>query len=255
MSLALLLAASLLAAEPAVKATVGEEVTLMLDALPASTSDYAVLKSERKDGKFEVTLLPLAPGRLDFAGTAVDVVLPELPGDVDVHDIKPPLRAWPALWPWALLALLGAAAWYAHREWRRRQGLVPAAPAEPPLPLEFRVERRLKELEGSGLWERGEHAAYYLRLTEILRAYLEERWGVPATAMTTGEVTRLVKARATLSVAAAVRQLLERADLVKFARQRPGAEDGPRDLEEVRRFVFATSPGELAAAAPPKEAA
>lgn len=256
MTLALLLASALLAAElPAVKATVGEEVTLLLDALPASTSDYSVIESERKDGKFNVTLLPLAPGRLDLAGTAVDVVLPDLPVDVDVSDIKPPLRAWPALWPWALLALLACSAWYAYREWKRRQGLVPAAPAEPPLPLEFRVERRLKELEGSGLWEKGEHAAYYLRLTGILRAYLEERWGVPATAMTTGEVARLVKARATLAAASTVRQLLERADLVKFARQKPGAEDGPRDLEEVRRFVFATSPGDLAAATPAKEAA
>lgn len=255
MTLALLLASALLAAETApLKATVGEDITLLLDALPASTSDYAVLKSERKDGKFSVTLLPLAAGRLEFSGTAVDVVLPDLPVDVDVLDIKPPLRAWPALWPWALLALLGAAAWYAHREWRRRRGLVRATPAEPPLPLEFRVERRLKELESSGLWEKGEHAAYYLRLTEILRAYLEERWGVPATAMTTGEVARLVKARATLPVAATVRQLLERADLVKFARQTPAAGDGPRDLEEVRRFVSATSPGELAAA-PGKEAA
>lgn len=251
MTPALLLASALLAAQTApLKATVGEDITLLLDALPASTSDYAVLGSEPKDGKFSVTLLPLAAGRLDLAGTAVDVALPDLPVDVDVLDIKPPLRAWPALWPWALLALLGAAAWYAHREWRRRQGLAPSAPAEPPLPLEFRVERRLKELEASGLWEKGEHAAYYLRLTGILRAYLEERWGVPATAMTTSEVTRLVKARSTLSVAATVRGLLEGADLVKFARQTPGAQDGPRDLEEVRRFVFATSPSEPAAAGP-----
>lgn len=248
MTLALLLAGALFAAETAPpKAVVGEELTLMLDALPASTSDYAVLKSERKDGGFAVTILPLAAGRLDLAGTAVDVVLPDLPVDVDVHDIKPPLRAWPALWPWALAAALGAAGWYAYREWRRRRGLAPAAPVPPPLPLELRVERRLKELEQDGLWERGEHDAYYLRLTAILRAYLEERWGVPATAMTTVEVARLVKARSTLAAAATVRPLLERADLVKFARQKPGPEEGPRDLEEVRRFVLATSPGEPAA--------
>lgn len=238
-----------------VKAEVGRELTLTLDALPASTSDYYVLKAQQRDGRHDVTILPLATGRLDFAGTAVDVVLPELPADVDVRDIKPPLRAWPALWPWLLLALLGAAAWRAWREWKRRQGLAPEKPAEPVPPLELRIERRLKELEQSGLWEKGEHAAYYLRLTEILRAYLEERWGVPATAMTSGEVSRLVKARASLQESSAVRPLLERADLVKFARQRPDAGDGPRDLEEVRRFVSATSPGELAAAGPAREAA
>jgi hypothetical protein len=238
-----------------VKAEVGRELTLTLDALPASTSDYYVLASAQKDGKHEVTLLPLATGRLDFAGTKVEVGLPELPADVEPRDIKPPIRAWPAVWPWLLLALLGAAAWRAWREWERRKGLAPEKPAEPVLPLEFRIERRLKELEASRLWEEGRHAAYYLRLTEILRAYLEERWGVPATAMTSGEVARLVKARATLKEAGVVRPLLERADLVKFARQTPQPGDGPRDLEEVRRFVFATSPGELAAAAPEREAA
>jgi hypothetical protein len=237
----------------AVKAVVGQETTLTMDALPEATTDFAVLKAEKKDGKYLVTVLPLATGRLDLAGTAVDVVLPALADDVDVHDIKAPLAAWPALWPWLLLAALGAAGWYARKEWLRRQGVLPDAPAVPPVPLETRIESRLQGLAASGLWERGEHAAYYLGLTEILRAYLEERWGVPATAMTSGEVARLVRDRSTLATAGTVRALLERADLVKFARQKPGAQDGPQDLEEVRRFVLATSPRELAAA--PAEAA
>lgn len=248
--LALFLASSLCGAAEtaALKATVGEETTLTLNALPESTTDYAVLKAEPKDGKFNVTVLPLNTGRLSIAGTDLEVSLPKLADDVDVQDIKPPLKAWPAMWPWALLALLGAAAYYGWKEYARRQGILPPAPAEPPIPLEFRVERKLKELEDSGLWASGEHAAYYLRLTEILRGYLEERWGVPATAMTSSEVAKLVKARATLAVAAQVRTLLERADLVKFARQKPGANEGPADLEEVRRFVFATSPKDLAPA-------
>lgn len=242
--LATLLAAGLCAAAETapVKAVVGQETVLTMDSLPASTSDFAVLNAEKKDGRYLVTVLPLSPGTADFHGRPVAVAEPALPEDADIKDIKPPMKAFPALWPWALLGLLGAAAWHARRRWLARRGLEPRAPLEPALPLEFRIERSLKELEDSGLWEREEHAAYYLRLTEILRSYLEQRWGVPATAMTTAEVTRLVKARATPAAAGTVRPLLERADLVKFARQKPGPAEGPADLEEVRRFVFATSP-------------
>lgn len=245
MSVWLLLAASLgLAAEPApVKALVGQELTLTLDSLPAGTSDFAVVKAEKKDGRWAVTLLPLAAGRLEFHGVPLTVEEPPLPEDAGIADIAPPLRARPALWPWLLAALLGAAAWHARREWlRRRAQGGPEAPAAPPVPLERRAEAALDELEASGLWQRGEHAAFYLRLTGILRGYLEERWGEPATAMSSGELARLVKSRARLELAATARELLERADLVKFARLRAAEGDGPGDLERARRLVRETTP-------------
>lgn len=230
------------------KVVVGEETTVTLDALPRGTSDFAIVKTEQRDGKYAVTLLPLTPGKVEFHGLKMEVTEPTLPDDADIDDIKGLAAASPALWPWLLLAALAAAAWYARREWLRRRGLAPAAPAEPPLALEFRTERELAALEASGLWERGEHSAFYLRLTEILRGYLEERWSVPATAMTSGEVARLVKARASLELAGSVRELLERADLVKFARLKASPLDGPKDLEKVRRAVFSTSTREEAAA-------
>ncbi len=250
MSALLLLAASLASAAAPVKAVVGEETVLVMDALPQGTSDFVVVKAQAQDGKQAVTLLPLTPGKIDFHGVAFDVAEPTLPDDAEISDIKGLAKARPALWPWLLLAALAAAAWYARREWlRRRKPEGPAAPAEPVLPLEFRVERDLAALEASGLWEKGEHAAYYLRLTEILRAYLEERWGVPATAMTSGEVTRLMRDRASLDLAATTRELLERSDLVKFARQKASPTDGPRDLAKVRDLVFKTAVRDEAAAA------
>ena len=230
------------------KAVVGEETTVTLDALPKGTSDFVVVKAEQRDGKHVVTLLPLTPGKVEFQGTTFEGSEPKLADDVEIEDIKGFAAASPALWPWLLLAALAAAAWYARREWLKRRGLAPAAPVEPPLALEFRTERELAALEASGLWERGEHSAFYLRLTEILRKYLEERWAVPATAMTSGEVARLMKARATLELAGSVREFLERSDLVKFARLKASPLDGPKDLEKVRRVVFSTTAREEAAA-------
>jgi hypothetical protein len=102
-------------------------------------------------------------------------------------------------------------------------------------------------LLASGLWEKSQ-PAYYLRLTDILRVYLEARYAKPVTAMTSVEVERLVKARAQdLQVGGAVRELLSRADLVKFARAKPGADEGARDAELARSVVKATTPREFAA--------
>ncbi len=117
--------------------------------------------------------------------------------DADIADIKGPLSARRAWWPWLLAAALGALAWEAYRRWKARPAVEGGEPVteEPPVSPEDAAETALAALAAEGLWERGEHAAYYLKLTEILRAYLEARYGEPATAMTSVEVARLVKAQ------------------------------------------------------------
>jgi hypothetical protein len=158
------------------------------------------------------------------------------------------------VWPWILAALLGAAAWEAWRRWwksRHPDHQWNLKPAEPPLPPEVVAERALAALAESKIWERGGHDVYYLRLTEILRAYLEARYAQPALAMTSVEVSRLVKTKEPdLKMSAIVRELLQRADLVKFARIKAGPDDGPNDAAQVLAVVRSTTPGDAAAASP-----
>jgi len=249
------------------KPSVAPGARLAPDALASATTDFAVLKAEgRPDGTWAWTLLPLDEGRksfvarwtLDGAPAAAPAALlpvstPKVGGDADIEDIKGPIAARRALWPWLLAALLGALAWEAWRRWRAWRASRPetAAPPAPPVAPEETAERALAELAASGLWPRGEHAAYYLKLTDILRVYLEARWGRPATAMTSAEVARLVKREhADLATSAAVRDLLQRADLVKFARIKPAEAEGPADAELVRGVVRATTPRPAVAAAP-----
>jgi hypothetical protein len=246
--------------------TVPLGAALAPDALASATTSFAVVKAEaRKDGSWIWNVLPLDAGNLSFTarwkldGNSVDapavklaVRAPDLPKDAEISDIKSPFAARRALWPWLLAAVLGAAAWEAWRRWkaRPRQKGDFLAPAEPPVPPEVAAERALAELAASQLWERGEHAAYYLRLTDILRLYLEARYAEPASAMTSVEVARLVKAKEPdLKAATIVRELLSRADLVKFARIKPEPGDGPRDADLVRDVVRATTPQDQAAAA------
>jgi hypothetical protein len=236
------------------------------DALASATTSFAVVKTEAgTDGTWTWTLLPLDEGALEFVARwkldGKDAAAPPVriaaraPGiakDADIDDIKGPLTARRVWWPWLLAALLGAAAWEAWRRWwkSRPQKDWNLKPEEPKLPPEVVAERALDELAASKIWERGGHDVFYLRLTEILRAYLEARYAEPALAMTSIEVARLVKSKEPdLKTSAIVRELLQRADLVKFARIKAGADDGPNDAAQVLAVVRTTTPGGGAAPA------
>lgn len=230
---------------------------LKADVLGSSSTDFAVVDAKLDGGTWTWTVVPLSTGTTRFTARFVakdgsvllaatpDIAVKEadLGQDPEVLDIKSPARARPALWPFFLAALLGAAAYWGWRKWKERAlpGMAPPPPA-PPRPPEEVAEEAIAKLSASGLWER-DPAAYYLELTGILRAYLEARYGQPATAMTSPEVARLVKDRARdLKTGAAVRELLSRADLVKFAKATPDAGDGAKDAESALGVVRATTP-------------
>ena len=184
--------------------------------------------------------------RTDGQETPLQIALPPLnvmtvlPADTAGIEPKPPRDVWGASrlwWPILLAALLlllliGLAIWW----WRRRPKAEAAIiPIEPALaPREWAL-RELDALQSAHLIERGEYQRYYIRLSGILRQYLErldDMWG---TDLTTREVAdRLYAARAD---ARAPIDVLSRADLVKFARQQHGAEQAGRDFTASRQWV------------------
>lgn len=236
---------------------------LKADAVGSSTNDIVVVNAVEKDGLWTWTLLPLSTGPLSFIANfkAPDggsvaappatfaVTVAPLPDEEDISDIKGPIKARMALWPVLLAAALLYAAWRGWKWWKSRRLAPDGTPlsAAPVLPPEEIAALAIAELRTSGLWE-NDQAAYYLRLTDILRAYLEARYGQPVTAMTSVEVERLVKARAQdLQIGGGVRELLTRADLVKFAKAKPGPEEGPRDADLALGLIKATTPRVYAA--------
>ena len=152
----------------------------------------------------------------------------------DIRDIYPPFRYIP--WAWLLaLALAAAAAFYLYR--RRRAG--PAAgPAAAWLDLRSPYQRardRLAGLEKSPLAAAGRLKEFYTGLTSVLRLYLSEEFSIDASQMTTAVLGRELKRTGTdIKTALRARELLQKSDLVKFARLKPGdAEADSRALEEL----------------------
>ena len=173
----------------------------------------------------------------------------------DIRDIKGPLAipfAVVTLLPWiaALLAVAAVAAWL-YRHHRRRSRPEALVPALPPRPAHEVAREALDALEAAGLLERGEIKTYHIRLSDILRVYIEGRFGVDAMEMTTGEVLDgLLRTDADRGAVADVRRLLDRCDLVKFAKLRPAIPECRELFPLARRVVDVTAPAEPAPAGP-----
>lgn len=168
----------------------------------------------------------------------------------DLRDIKGPLslaRSWWVVLLWAALAavLFGGVAYYVYRRRRTEEPQSrPAVPRAPPRPFHEIALEALRALEKSALLERGQVKEYHVRISEIIRRYIEGQLEVPALELTTREVADGMR-RAALGAptAEAFRRFLERCDLVKFAKLRPESEDSRELMGRARELVRMTSGG------------
>lgn len=126
-----------------------------------------------------------------------------------------------------------AAAYLALRYWRKRN-----APPPPQLTPGEIARRDLDVLKESGVAER-EPKEFYVRLTGIVRKYVEDTTGVRAPEQTTDEFLREIARRRLFPSHEQERfkGFLEAADLVKYAAQTPTEKDIASGFESADRFI------------------
>ena len=210
---------------------------------------------------FEVEVVDAAGDTVRLATDAAVVRVESVGRDEggDIRDIKGPLAiafSVVTLLPWlaglAGLAILGVAA---YRVYRRRQPPEVRAPVVPFRPAHEIALESLDALEASGLLELGEVKTYHIRVSDIMRVYAEGRFGVEAMEMTTGGVLDGLRRTGALSeVVADFRQLLDRCDLVKFAKFRPDVPACRGLVQLGRRLVDVTTPADPVPVEAPAEA-
>lgn len=137
-----------------------------------------------------------------------------------------------------LLAGIGVIVWLKTR--KRPEPVV--APA-PPEPLHEKALRLLNALEADSLWQKGEVKEYYIRLTDILRNYIEARFGIPALERTTDELTAAARKHPELCLQAdRLRSILATADMAKFARAQPTPAEHAAAMQDGKDFIIASIP-------------
>jgi hypothetical protein len=160
-----------------------------------------------------------------------------------VKPYKAPLTAGEIL-PWVMLAgVVAAGIWYLIRyikKIRRKEaGIMPEPEPEAAHVIAF---RQLEQLKNEKLFENGELKAYYTRLTEIARLYLENRYNICSLELTTVEtLAELRKAGFKEDEHfRKIRTVLTGADLVKFAKFKPEASENELQYNYIWEFVDGT---------------
>jgi hypothetical protein len=117
----------------------------------------------------------------------------------------------------------------------------------PGLPSHEIALSKLKELRDKKLWQQDEVKQYHIELTDIVRDYLEKRYVIKTHEKTTDEIfAELRYADATEENKNMLRQILNLADLVKFAKEKPLPPDNEQSIDNAINFVLKTQQVEVA---------
>ena len=174
----------------------------------------------------------------------VKSLLPEKMAELKMHDIAPPVGLPRSYDPWTVAAIAGGAlavlslsGFLIYRR-RKAAGTVSAVR----IPAHEIAYEELSNLVSQDLIEKGEIKRFYQGISDILRRYIENRFGLAAPEQTTEEF--LNSLRDSTGIIAQYKSLLQNflsgCDLVKFAEHRPSAEDIQLMFDSCKAFIAGT---------------
>lgn len=168
-----------------------------------------------------------------------------------IYDIKPPIKTplrFGEISGYLLrillgLIVLGVIAYVLIRRLQRKPllGGTPA-PEDPP---HVAAIKSLEKLHAQKLWQSGKQKQYYTRLTDILRAYMQRRYGFRAMEYTSAEIlTKLRNEELSERARKRIENLLPLSDFVKFAKYVPDAQQNEDAYQDAYYFVEETKESE-----------
>ena len=144
-------------------------------------------------------------------------------------------------WMWLVIFLAICAFLYGMKNYKRQGGIPFIAPKPQPKPWEIALGS-LQRLKTRKLWEQGLEKEYFTDLTDILREYLFARFGINAMEMTSRQIMEKIYESDLRDKRDYVKQILNVADFVKFAKVRPLPADSIAAYDNAVKFVEETIP-------------
>jgi len=178
----------------------------------------------------------------------LEVLTLEIDTTKGITDIKMPFDVPLGFWeiaPYIFVALilLGVAIflWYYYK--KRKQNVVPApVRVKPAEPAHIWALRELDKLSKDKIWQQGKIKLFHSRLTDIVRTYIEFRFDIPAMECTTSETIAACSPREEIAddICDHLKDMLELADLVKFAKWNPLPDENESSQQIAYDFVLKT---------------
>jgi len=181
----------------------------------------------------------------------IQVYAPAVDTSQQIKPIKPPLNtpvSMKEVLPWAALGigimLVAVIIYILIKRYRQRQRDPELYSLKPQEPAHIEAFRDLDKLKEKKMWESGQVKLFYTRLTEISRHYIERQYGIPAMELTTEEILDAFHRSNTEDpvLDEMLKELLDLADLVKFAKQDPLPAENLTNLNAAYLFVQKTYP-------------
>lgn len=198
------------------------------------------------EGEDQRSSASTSPLTISVASVLAPSAPPEVQSIVGPKDVLDPFP-W-VRWGLILLALIlaAAAAW-----WYKFVRQVPGPPPAPPVPPHLRALEALDALQREQLVEKGEYKTYYIRVSDILRHYMEDQFQLRAPERTTEEFLAEIQHNAVLGLQEQLllRAFLRHCDLVKFARAEPSSDEIRETFTTCRQFIIDSEAAHRAAQA------
>ncbi len=243
-----------LSSELEVLTEVGSDTTIS-DGMKQITRRFLITSFEGGVHMIPAQPVPYATGTITDTALSMPVMVrvyePEVDLAGEIKPIKPPINTpltFMEILPWMGLGLAAMIIGIPLTLWIRKirqrkedpEGLR-SKPLEPAHVAAFRELDRLKEAK---LWEKGEVKLFYIRLSNIVREYVEQQYSIPAMESTTSEILSNFHRfnREDNLLDEMLQELLEMADLVKFAKEDPPPVDNQTNLNNAYLFVQKTYP-------------
>jgi hypothetical protein len=157
--------------------------------------------------------------------------------------MKTPVRLYEAkglILYWLLAAFGFAMAFYLLVRYRDDKPIIRKIKIEPKVPAHVRAISEIEDLRQNGGPHSEDSKAYYTRLTDILREYINDRFGFNATEMTSDQILEALEESRDKESLGELRDLLSTSDMVKFAKFKPMLNENDRNLVTALEFVNET---------------
>ncbi len=211
---------------------------------PAENDKTASVTPDKGDGDGDGEAREWHKVETEEVTVTVTSLLPKDYEQLDIRPIAPPvsmpkqarLYLYLGIGGGALLlvALAVGLYWYF-----RRSSLEDIAARTPPDEAAFDA---LEKLVADQLIEQGKFKAFFVRIADILRRYIENRFGLHAPERTTEEFLEELKGSKALNSThkKMLREFLGHCDMVKFAEYRPSSDEIQRAFDLCKQFILET---------------
>jgi hypothetical protein len=189
---------------------------------------------------------------IKVSGVEVEMSQKALEGEIEIKDIKTVREVPFSFTEWfkenwiyfaiaiLILALIWAFFKYVQPLLKKKDGAIISL--KKTIPPDQLILDKLKELSNQKLWQQGRVKEYQSALSELIRLYIELQFKLPALESTTPEIIKSLSHRNFNAIQIEdLTELLNLADLVKFAKHKPLPDEHEKGMSRAIEFVKSTA--------------